>query len=323
MYKYILKRLLMLIPVIIGVTFLVFVMMDLAPGTVLDVIGENMTPEELAALGQQYGLDRSVMYRYFLYLKGMLVGDLGKSYVYKMSVWDLYMQRLPATARLAFASVLFAVVLSIPLGVVAAVKNGSITDNLCNITGMLGLSIPNFWLGLMLIIWLSQGLHLFPSSGDDGSIRSLVLPALTVGTGLMAVIMRTTRSSMLDVLRQDYLRTARAKGVSEKKVIGVHALKNALIPIITVVGTQIGTCLGGAVVTESVFSWPGVGRLVIDAVNQRDTTTATGCIILTVILVCIIQLVVDLLYALIDPRLRSQYEIKGKKKKLKARESEA
>ena len=314
MYKYIIKRLLMLIPVIIGVSFLVYVMLDLAPGNVLDIIGENYTAEEIARLTSELGLDRSVFYRYGLYMKNLLRGDLGTSYIYKMKVWDLYMQRLPATIKLSIASVLVSVSLSIPLGVKAAVKNGSLTDNACTIAGLLGLSIPNFWLGLMLIIYFSLGLGWFPSSGDKGTLASLVLPAVTIGVAQMAVIMRTTRSSMLDVLRQDYLRTARAKGVAEKVVINKHALRNALIPIITVIGTQIGGCLGGAVVTENVFAWPGVGRLIIDAVNQRDTNTVTGCIIMTVIMVCLVQLLVDILYAFVDPRLRSQYE-SGKKRK--------
>ena len=315
MHKYVIKRLLTLIPVIIGVSFLVFIMLDLAPGNVLDIVGEDLSAEEIARITQELGLDRSVLERYFLYMKDLIRGDLGTSYIYNMEVWDMYMMRLPATLKLTAASVLVGVVLSLPLGIRAAVKNGSATDNVCTVISLLGLSIPNFWLGLMLVVWFSLGTGWFPSSGDDGTVMSLILPALTIGTGLMATIMRTTRSSMLDVLQQDYLRTARSKGVGEKTVVNKHALRNALIPIITVVGTQIGTCLGGAVVTENVFSWPGVGRLIIDAVNQRDTTTVTGCIIMTVILVCLVQLAVDILYAFVDPRLRSQYEGGRKKKK--------
>lgn len=315
MWKYILKRLLWLIPVVIGVSFLVFVMLDLAPGNVLDIIGEDFSAEEIQRITDELALDKSVFYRYWQYMKGLVRGDLGTSYIYRMDVIDLYMQRLPATIKLTLASAFVGVILSIPLGVKAAVKHGSFTDNSCSVLALLGLSIPNFWLGLLLVIWFSLGLHWFPSSGDDGTIKSLILPALTIGTGLMATIMRTTRSSMLDSLSQDYLRTARSKGVVEKKVVNKHALRNALIPIITVVGTQIGTCIGGTVVTENVFSWPGIGRLCIDAVNQRDTTTVTGCIVMTVLLVCIIQLIVDILYAFVDPRLRSQYETKGKKKR--------
>lgn len=317
MYKYILKRLVTLIPVILGVSFLVYMMLDMTPGTVLDVIGEDLSPEEIARITEELALNRSVFYRYFMYMKDLIRGDLGTSYIYNMEVWDLYMMRLPATIKLTAASVLVGVVLSLPLGIKAAVKSGSLMDNGCTVIGLLGLSIPNFWLGLMLVVWFSLGIGWFPSSGDDGTWKSLILPALTIGTGLMATIMRTTRSSMLDVLQQDYLRTARSKGVAETTVVNKHGLRNALIPIITVVGTQIGSCLGGAVVTENVFSWPGVGRLIIDAVNQRDTTTVTGCIIMTVILVCLVQLAVDILYAFVDPRLRSQYE-GGKKKTKKA-----
>ena len=315
MSKYIFKRILMLIPVIIGVSLLVFIMLDLAPGTVLDMIATDYTPEQLAALEHELGYDRSVFYRYGMYMWDLLHGDLGTSYIYKAEVWDLYMQRLPSTLKLAAASVFVSIVLSIPLGIQAATKHGTLTDNASMVAALLGLSMPNFWLGLMLIVLFSLKLGWFPSSGDTEGIKSLILPAFTVGTGLMATLTRTTRSSMLDVIRSDYLRTARAKGVPENTVVKKHALKNALIPIITVLGTQMGRTLGGSVVTENVFSWPGVGRLTIDAVKQRDTTTVTGCIIMSVIMISVVQLIVDLTYAFVDPRLRAQYSSKGKKKK--------
>lgn len=315
MSRYIIKRVLMLIPVIIGVSLLVFVLLDLAPGTVIDMIAADYTTEQLAELEHELGYDRSVFYRYGMYMWDLLHGDLGTSYIYKAPVWDLYMQRLPATLKLAAASVLISILLSIPLGIKAATKHGSLTDNASMVAALLGLSLPNFWLGLMLIILFSLNLGWFPSSGDTQGWRSLVLPAITVGTGLMATLTRTTRSSMLDVIRADYLRTARSKGVPEKTVIRKHALKNALIPIITVIGTQMGRTLGGSVVTENVFSWPGVGRLTIEAVKQRDTTTVTGCIIMSVIMISVVQLLVDLAYAFVDPRLRSQYASAGKKKK--------
>ena len=315
MSKYIIKRILMLIPVIIGVSLLVFIMLDLAPGTVLDMIATDYTPEQLAALEHELGYDRSVFYRYGMYMWDLLHGDLGTSYIYKAEVWDLYMQRLPSTLKLAAASVFVSIVLSIPLGIKAATKHGTLTDNVSMVAALLGLSMPNFWLGLMLIVMFSLKLGWFPSSGDTEGIKSLILPAFTVGTGLMATLTRTTRSSMLDVIRSDYLRTARSKGVPENTVIKKHALKNALIPIITVIGTQMGRTLGGSVVTENVFSWPGVGRLTIDAVKQRDTTTVTGCIIMSVIMISVVQLIVDLTYAFVDPRLRAQYSSKGKKKK--------
>ena len=315
MHKYIIKRILMLIPVTIGVSLLVFVMLDLAPGTVVDIIGGEMTTEEIAELNHELGYDRSVFYRYFIYMKGLLHGDLGTSYIYKVDVWKLYMQRLPATLQLAGASVFLAIVLSIPLGIKAATKHGGVTDNLSMVAALLGLSMPNFWLGMMLIVLFSNQLGWLPSYGATDGFKSLILPAFTIGTGLMATLTRTTRSSMLDVLRADYLRTARSKGVPEKKVVKKHALKNALIPIITIIGTQLGNAVGGAVVTENVFAWPGVGRLIIDAINQRDTNTVTGCIIMTTVMICIIQVVVDVVYAFVDPRLRAPYASAKTRKK--------
>ena len=315
MAHYIFKRILMLIPVIIGVSLLIFIMLDLAPGNVLDIIANDYSPEQLEELRHELGYDRSVFYRYGRYMWDLLHGDLGVSYIYKAQVWDLYMQRLPSTLKLAGASVLVSILLSIPLGIVAARKHGSLTDNASMVAALLGLSMPNFWLGLMLIILFSLNLKWFPSSGDTEGIKSLILPAITIGTGLMATLTRTTRSSMLDVIRSDYLRTARAKGVPEKTVVRKHALKNALIPIITVIGTQMGRTLGGSVVTENVFSWPGIGRLTIEAVKQRDTITVTGCIIMSVIMISIIQLIVDITYAFVDPRLKSQYARSGKRRK--------
>ena len=315
MAHYILKRILMLIPVIIGVSLLIFIMLDLAPGNVLDIIANDYSTEQLAELSHELGYDRSVFYRYGMYMWDLIHGDLGVSYIYKAPVWDLYMQRLPSTLKLAGASVLVSILLSIPLGILAARKHGSLTDNASMVAALLGLSMPNFWLGLMLIILFSLNLKWFPSSGDTEGIRSLILPAITIGTGLMATLTRTTRSSMLDVIRSDYLRTARAKGVPEKTVIRKHALKNALIPIITVIGTQMGRTLGGSVVTENVFSWPGIGRLTIEAVKQRDTITVTGCIIMSVIMISIIQLIVDITYAFVDPRLKSQYSTASRRRK--------
>ena len=276
-----------------------------------------MSVEEVAQLTHELGYDRSVFYRYFLYVKGLLHGDLGTSYIYKMDVWSLYMQRLPATLELAGASVVLAIILSIPLGIKAATHHGGVTDNVSMVAALLGLSMPNFWLGMMLVVLFSNKLGLLPSYGASDGIKSLILPAFTIGTGLMATLTRTTRSSMLDVLRADYLRTARSKGVTEKLVVDKHALKNALIPIITVIGTQLGNVVGGAVVTENVFAWPGVGRLIIDAINQRDTNTVTGCIIMTTIMICIIQVIVDIVYSFVDPRLRAQYA--GGKKKEKSK----
>jgi len=317
MQRYVIKRIFQLIPVLFGVTFLIFVMMDLAPGNVVDLMGGEMTEEQTQALYHEYGLDRSVFYRYVMYIKDLLRGDLGYSYIYKQPVWKLYMQRIPNTLKLAGASVFVCVVLSLPLGIKAAVKHGSLTDNICSVLAILGLSMPNFWLGLMLMVLFALTLHLLPASGNEDGIKSLILPAFTIGTGMMATLVRTTRSSMLDVLRQDYLRTARAKGVSEKKVINRHALRNALIPIITVIGGEIGSCVGGATVTENVFTWPGVGRMLIDAIKSRDTTTVTGCLVMTTMIVSVVMLIVDILYAFVDPRLKGFYAGTKKKKATK------
>lgn len=312
MYRYIIKRLIMLIPIIMITSFLVFFIINLAPGDVTaQLTGGEATPEEIAALRESLGLNDPFLVRYIRYFGGLLRGDLGTSYITGESVFDSYMEKLPATLQLASAAVILSVVISIPLGVVSAVHRGSIRDNIGMIGALLGISMPNFWFGLLLIIVFSLHLGWFPSGGSGG-IEYIILPAITVGIDLTAMLTRTTRSSMLDVIRQDYLRTARSKGVPEKIVIRKHALRNALIPIITVVGTQLGSCLGGSIITETVFAWPGVGRLILDSVNSRDVPMVTGCIILKTITISIILLIVDLLYAAVDPRIKAQYAKGGK-----------
>lgn len=302
----------MLIPVTILTSFIVFFIINLAPGDVVaQLTGGDATPEEVAEIRADLGLDQPIIVRYLKYLSGLVRGDLGKSYLNGRSVFDAYMEKLPATLKLALASIFVSIVISIPLGISSAVHHGSIRDNVGMVAALLGLSMPNFWLGLLLIIAFSLNLGWLPSGGAEG-FKSIILPAITVGTGLTAMLTRTTRSSMLDVIRQDYLRMARAKGVPEKVVIRKHALRNALIPVITVIGTQLGSCLGGAILTETVFAWPGVGRLILDAVNSRDIPMVTGCIILKTITISIILLIVDLLYAVVDPRIRAQYAKGGK-----------
>lgn len=319
MHKYIFKRILMLIPVIIGVSFLIFCMMEAAPGDITDVIGAEWTEEDLNALRQELHLDKNVFVRYGYYMWDLLHGDLGYSYLLKQDVWSLYIQRIPNTIFLAFSSILVCVVLSLPLGIYSALKHGTPIDNVCTVGALLGLSIPNFWLGLLLIILFSLKLGWLPAYGAKEGIKSVILPAFTIGTGLMATMARTTRSSMLDVLRADYLRTARSKGVDEKLVVNKHGLRNALIPIITVFGSQLGGCIGGSVVTENVFTWPGVGQLLVSAIKQRDTTLICGLLIMTVTLISIVQLCVDILYAYVDPRLKSQYTNTKKKKSKEAK----
>ena len=314
MYRYIIKRCLLIIPVILGVSFLIYVGMELAAGDpILMLAGESATPEMLEAMRAQYGYDRSVFYRYGVYILNLLQGDLGMSISMKQPVWDLYISRLWPTAQLGLACVAVSMLVSIPLGIISAVKNGSLIDNFSMVLALFGISMPNFWFGLLLIIAFSLKLGWLPSYGNSDGWLSLILPTLTWAPDLMASLTRTTRSSMIDVLKQDYLRTARSKGVPEGTVIRKHALKNALIPIITIAGSQFAAVLGGAALTETIFTWPGVGRLMVDAINQRDVPLACGCIVLTTVLSCIILLVVDILYAYIDPRIKAQYT-RGKKK---------
>lgn len=314
MYKYILKRLLMLIPVIICVSFIIFIAMEMSAGDpVLMIAGEEASPEIIEQLRIEYGYDRSVFYRFGRYLLNLLRGNLGDSYRYKAPVWDLYMERLPATAALSLVAAVMGYILSIPLGIIAAVKRGSLIDNGVTVISLIGQSMPNFWQGILLIIWLSLNNRIFPSYGFNDGWKSLVLPAITIATSNMALLTRTTRSSMVDVLGQDYLRTARSKGAGEGKVVLKHALKNALIPIITISGTQLASIMGGSVLVETVFAWPGVGRLMIDAINQRDVNLACGCIVMTTIITSIILVLIDLAYAFVDPRIKAQY-VKGGKK---------
>lgn len=297
-----------MVPVVIGVSFLIFFIMNLAPGDIVDIkmVEEGLTYEEVQQLREEMGLNRSVFRRYFDYMVDFVQGDLGISSVSGKPVLESYLEKLPATVVLACASILVSVIISLPLGIFSAIRRGSFHDNACMVISFLGLSIPNFWLGLMLIITIALNVSWIPTGGFKG-IASVILPAITVGTGLTATLARTTRSSMLDVLNRDYLRTERAKGMPEFKVIYKHALKNALIPIITIAGGQFAVCLGGSVLTETVFSWPGVGRLIVDAVNSRDVPMVVGCIILKSTTIGLVVLAVDLLYAVIDPRIKAQY----------------
>ncbi|MBQ7796708.1 MAG: ABC transporter permease [Lachnospiraceae bacterium] len=313
MLRYILKRLLMLIPVTLGVSFLIYGCMELAAGDPISMIAPDATGEAYEALKIKYGYDKSVFYRYFLYISNFLRGDLGTSISMNKPVLELYMTALPNTIQLAVTAVIFGHLIAIPLGIISAVKRGTVIDNCSLAVALVGVSMPNFWAGLLLILMFSLGLGWLPSYGNTAGIKSLILPAITLGLDCTASLTRTTRSSLIDIIHQDYLHTARVKGVSEKIVIIKHALKNALIPILTVSGMQLGGTLGGSIVTETVFAWPGVGRLLIEAINQRDVQLATGCILMTTILKCLIQLVVDVLYAYVDPRIKAQ-STRGKKK---------
>lgn len=308
MIKYIIKRLGMIILVVIAVSFVVFAVMDLVPGDpAVAVLGDEATEEQLEYYRDTHGLNDPLMVQYIRYMSGVLRKDLGTSNLNNIPVWDLYFSKLPNTLKLAGAATIFAIITSIPLGMIAAIKRNSWVDAVASSVGFVGLAMPNFWIGIMLIIAFSVNLKLFPAFGADQGIRSVILPAITNGTAMMAAITRTTRSAMLDVINQDYLRTARAKGLKESMVMSKHALKNALIPIVTTVGTQVAGLIGGSVITERVFSWPGVGSYIVDSILKNDYQVVTGFVIMTAIMVSFILLIVDLLYALIDPRIKAQF----------------
>lgn len=300
----------MLIPVILITSFLIFWAMSLTGGDpAMIVAGEGATTEEIEAVREELGLIDPFMVRYFNYVKGMVTGDMGKSYVTNKDVFKTFMEKLPNTLMLGGAAVLIAIVIALPLGIYTAIHQNTWKDTAGMVFALFGTSMPNFWLGLMLIIVFSLKLGWLPSGGKGG-FDTLILPALTVGLGLAALITRTTRSSMLDVIRQDYMTTARAKGCSEKRVIFTHGLKNALIPIITAIGLQMSMVITGSVLAETVFSWPGIGRLVYDSIAKRDTPMVTGSIILCSVFMCLINLFVDLVYAFFDPRIKAQYSKK-------------
>lgn len=311
MIRFIIQRLLQLIPAILISSFIIFFAMNLTGGDPAMIIaGDKASAERIEQVREEYGFNDPVPVQYIRYMAGLVRGDMGISYVTNKDVFKSFMARLPATMELAFASVFFAVLISIPLGIYTAINQNTWKDNLGMVFALFGVSMPNFWLGLILILFFSLRLGWFPSGGRSGII-SVVLPAATVGLGLAALITRTTRSAMLDVIRQDYIRTAKAKGASDRAVIYKHALGNALIPIITVIGLQLANVLTGSVLAESVFAWPGIARLIFDHISKRDTPMVTGSIILCSIMMCLVNTVVDIIYAFVDPRIKAQYVRKG------------
>ncbi len=307
MWRYILRRIVALIPVLIGVTLIVFLIMSLAPGDpVKSILGEQATPEAIEQLREELGLNDHVLIQYKNYMLKLIRGDFGISYKTKVGVVEEIAARLPTTIKLSVAAILIAVVFSIPLGIIAAIKQNTWIDGVSMMIALAGVSIPVFWLGLMLLIEFAQKRGWFPASGAQ-TWQSFVLPGISLGFLSMASIARVTRSSMLEVIRQDYIRTARSKGLPYGKVIRKHALRNALIPTVTVAGLQIGSLLAGSVLTETVFGLPGIGRFMIQSLSGRDIPSVMGCIIVFTLCFSVVNLIVDLLYAFIDPRIRAQY----------------
>ena len=318
MFRYVIQRILLIIPVILCVSFIVYTLVDLAPGDIVDtMLNENMTAEDIAALRRVYDLDKPMIYRYGKYMFNLVQGNLGNSMQTRQPIWTTYIGRLPNTLILALSGLVIGVSCALPLGIFAARRSGKIADSATTVFAIIGISMPSFWLALLLINLFAFRLGVLPAGGTGGGIRSLILPAFCSGLMLMASATRQTRSSMVDVLRADYLRTARAKGVPEKVVIRKHALSNALIPIITVVGGALSGALAGSVITEQVFSWPGVGRMATEAVSARDEPAVLGCVILTSTFYVLMQILVDIAYTFVDPRIKSRYAT-AKKKKSKA-----
>lgn len=308
MHRYIAKRLIMLIPVLLGVSFIVFSIMYMTPGDPAQIIlGQNASEEALVELREEMGLNDSFIVQFIRFVSGAVRGDFGRSYQSNRVVFAEILSRFPATLKLAGLGILISVLIGIPVGIISATKQYSIFDNASMVLALLGASMPCFWAGLMLILVFSVWLGVLPSGGYGG-LMYYILPGITLGTSSAAAITRMTRSSMLEVIRQDYIRTARAKGVAEKYVITKHALKNALIPIITVIGLQFGFLLGGAILTETVFSWPGVGRLMVDSIKQKDTPMVQGLVVFIAVTFSAVNLLVDILYSYVDPRIKSQYK---------------
>ncbi|MBI4278907.1 MAG: ABC transporter permease [Armatimonadetes bacterium] len=306
MWAYIVKRLVLSVPVMFGVAFIVFSMIRLIPGDPAQIIaGQAATPEYVAAIRRDLGLDRPIIVQFGVYFSSLVRADLGRSIRSRAPVTEELAARIPNTVRLAAASIVIATLVGVGAGIVSAVRPYSLADAAVMVVALAGLSMPIFWSGLMMILVFSVLLGWLPAVGT-GSLAHLVLPSVTLGMTSAAIIARMTRSSMLEVLRADYVRTARAKGVAERVVINRHAFRNALIPVITVIGLQTGTLLSGAVLTESVFAWPGVGRLLVESILSRDYPVVQASVLVVAMAFVLVNLAVDILYAAADPRIHYQ-----------------
>ncbi len=305
MLRFFLIRLGSAIIVMAGVVCIVFFLLHMIPGDPVEVmLGESAQPADREALRHELGLDQPILTQFKSYLSGLLQLDLGKSLHSKRLISEILLERLPATFILAFTALAFAILIAFPLGILSAIKKDSLVDRSAMGFAMLGVSIPNFWMGPILILIFSLWLGWFPVSGSVG-IRSIVLPALTLGTALAAILSRMVRSAILEVLNEDFIRTARAKGMSEWRVILKHALGNAALPVITVLGLQLGALLGGAVITETIFAWPGIGQLTIDAIQQRDYPVVQACVLVISLVYVLVNTITDLAYGWLDPRVRT------------------
>lgn len=330
---YILKRTLGTIPVVVLISLLLFLLIQAAPGDPADLLlPENASPDDIEEARRRWGLDQPVLVQYWKFLIAAAQGDLGTSYRFADPVASIIAERLPATIELALFSILIAIVVAVPLGVWAGAKPNSWADNFGSLVGFFGISMPNFWFGIMLILVFAGTFNLLPSSGRDtygvssreaitglyildsmlkghwagvkDGLTYIILPAIALGTNMMGMLMRVTRSSIMEVMHEDYIRTARAKGARERIVLWRHAIRNASIPIVTVVGLEFGALLSGSIIVETVFSWPGMGQLLIAAITARDYPLIIGTVMTYTLMFVVINLVIDLLYAVLDPRIR-------------------
>lgn len=302
--NYLIKRLINAIFVLLGISTLVFLLIHLVPGDPVEVmLGETAHPADREALRHALGLDLPLMQQWWDYLIGITHFELGKSLHSKQAVSQLLLDRLPATAILSIASLFIAIVIALPLGLLAAVYKDSIWDRLAMMSAMFGVSIPNFVMGPLLILIFALWLGWVPVSGKAG-FSSLILPALTLGSALAAILSRMVRASMLEVMHEDYIRAARARGLSEFRIVAIHALRNAALPVITILGMQLGALLAGAVITETIFSWPGIGQLLIDSIQKRDYPVVQACVLLISFTYVLVNLLTDVTYMALDPRLK-------------------
>lgn len=313
MQQYILRRLLILFPLLLAISLVTFFLINMAPGDPISAkFGleiKDLEPERIEQIREELGLNDPLPVQYLRYLGNLLRGDMGQSLTTKRPVSKEILSRFPATLQLTAAAMLFVLLVAIPLGIISAVKRGSLVDNLCMAGGLLGVSMPSFWFGIMLMILFTLKLGWLPSTGRGdgtffGTLEALIMPAVTLGTGMMGLVTRLMRSSMLEILGQDYMRTAHAKGLMPRVVLIRHGMRNALIPVMTVIGGQFASLLGGAVIIESVFAWPGIGRLAIDSISRRDYPVIMGTVLVFAVTFVLVNLLVDILYTVVDPRIR-------------------
>lgn len=306
-WRYVARRLMLAVPVLVGVTVLVFGLIHLAPGDpVVVILGADYDAQTADRLRRDLGLDQPLWIQYGIWLSRMARGDMGSSLFQNAPVAPLILARIPLTLQLAFTGMAIAIGVGLPLGILAATRPNTLSDHVGRVVAMIGVSMPVYWWGLVLLVVFAVGLRWFPAGGSPNEFgpRALVLPAITLGTSFAALIARTTRSSLLEVMSQDFVRTARAQGLPERRVIAGHALKNALIPIITVIGLQFGALLGGAVLTETIFNFPGLGRLVVESITRRDYPVIQGCVLTISVVFVVVNLATDLFYGYVDPRIR-------------------